>query len=129
MIVLLVTHDLLCSSRVASVASALGTELVLVGDGDELIRRIASVPAGLVLLDLTTPRLQTMDLVPRLRREGPAGMSIVAFGPHVHADALNGAREAGCDKVLPRGQFLNQLATILSPSASASASNTPWVGT
>jgi hypothetical protein len=38
---------------------------------------------------------------------------VIAFGPHVHAEALEAAAAAGCDQVLSRGALMAQLVAIL----------------
>jgi len=35
----------------------------------------------------------------------PAGVPVVAFGPHVDRELLAAAEAAGCDRVLPRSKF------------------------
>jgi CheY-like chemotaxis protein len=64
----------------------------------------------LVLLDLTTPGLDPRALFDRLSEPRP---KVIAFGPHVHEDRLQAARDAGCNLVLPRGQFFVQLERFL----------------
>ncbi len=122
MTALLHTHDLLSASRIASAATASGVELVQYADCDELVWRVAGQDVQLVLLDLATPGLVTADFVPRLRAAGSERLSIVAYGPHVDAARLAEARNAGCDRVLARGQFLAQVTTILARDGAAADS-------
>mgnify|MGYP000141423721 CR=1 FL=1 len=51
------------------------------------------------------PKLDPLDLVPRLRGLDTPPGAIVAFGPHVHRAKLQAAQEAGCEEVFSRGQF------------------------
>ncbi|HJT30565.1 MAG TPA: hypothetical protein VJ783_00755, partial [Pirellulales bacterium] len=68
----------------------------------------------LIILDLNTAALDLGELVPRLRSQLPSGVAIVAFGPHVHESKLAAAADAGCDRVLSRGQFHSRLDSLLS---------------
>jgi len=38
---------------------------------------------------------------------------VVGYGSHVDADTLHAARVAGCDPVLPRSRFVEELPTAL----------------
>ena len=38
---------------------------------------------------------------------------VVAYGPHMNAPVLKEARAAGCDVVMPRSQFVEELGTSL----------------
>jgi CheY-like chemotaxis protein len=67
----------------------------------------------LVIVDLTTPNLDIRDAVQRLRAASPAPAAILAFAPHVQADRLRAAVQAGCDQVLTRGQFSREMSSWL----------------
>ena len=68
--------------------------------------------AKLALLDLGLPGLDIAATVDRLR-EVAGNAKIIAYGPHVNAAALAAAAQAGCDSVMPRSQFDQQIAAIL----------------
>jgi CheY-like chemotaxis protein len=118
MSVLLLTTDLACSSQV----SAAAMRAPLTGGGlidvetcmstARLLERAADTSPWLVILDLNAQPLNCGELVPRLKRLADP-VEIIAFGPHVHEARLQAAEDAGCDLVLPRGQFYAQLDKIL----------------
>ncbi|MCU0961998.1 MAG: response regulator [Pirellulaceae bacterium] len=112
---LLLSSDLLVTARVASIAREIRLQVVVAATGDAALDRASSDPIRVILLDVATPGLNLADLVPRLRDAAQGGVAIIAFGPHVDDAVLEGARQAGCDKVLARGQFLNQVAAVLLP--------------
>jgi len=62
---------------------------------------LASIPARLVLLDLSRPGA--------LEAIATVTAPVVGFGSHVDDDLLAAARAAGCDEVLPRSRFFRQL--------------------
>jgi DNA-binding NarL/FixJ family response regulator len=111
---LLLTSDLICSSQVAGGAARTGVELATASTADGLLDLAAAKTADLVILDLNTEGYDPRELVPQLRALRPSPRSIIAFGPHVHEARLAIAIAAGCDAVLPRGQFYARLDELLS---------------
>ena len=110
---LFLTTDLMFSSRVSGIADATGFDLTIVADGEQLVARSSEHAISLVLLDLSAPSVDPMELVPRLKQLVCPSAAVVAFGPHVHRARLDAAREAGCDEVMSRGEFNSQIESIL----------------
>jgi hypothetical protein len=109
--VLLISRDLMASSTVSSTAKSIGVPLrTLAADGVEGASEAEAVT--LVAIDLAGLNEAVEDLVERVRKRWPQA-EIVAFGPHVATHELEQARQAGCERVLARGQFLAQLQSIL----------------
>jgi 3-deoxy-D-arabino-heptulosonate 7-phosphate (DAHP) synthase class II len=92
--VLLATRDLIFRSKLAAVAAEAGAEIVR-GDCD------------LVVLDVEAP-----GAVDRIRGLVLKGVAVLAFGPHVRAELLRAAREAGAVAV-PNSQVAQVLAERL----------------
>ena len=108
--VLLLSNDLMTASQIeGAVRSAGGGVSVATTVGKSLDE--AENPIDVVILDLST----TGDVAATvsLFREHSSPPRIIAFGPHVHAGKLAAAKEAGCDAVYTRGQFLPQVAAAL----------------
>jgi CheY-like chemotaxis protein len=110
---LLLSDDLMFTSRITATARQLGLEI-----------RSASAQVGLenlaerqaprcVILDLSNPGLDVGALVRRLREVCSQPPFIVGYGSHVDAATLRAAREAGCDLVLPRSKFVEELPRVL----------------
>jgi CheY-like chemotaxis protein len=76
----------------------------------ELARRQAP---RCVLIDLHNPGLDLADLLRRLGEVCPTPPRVVGYGSHVDADRLRAARAAGCDPVLPRSKFVEELPAAL----------------
>jgi CheY-like chemotaxis protein len=109
---LILSDDLLFSSRITGTAEALGLTVRRVRGSDELIRQAELVRPTCVLLDLHNPGLDVVAVVARLKALDAPPL-LVAYGSHVDATTLHQAREAGCDRVLPRSQFVEELAAAL----------------
>jgi DNA-binding response OmpR family regulator len=106
---LILSDDLLDSSRIAGHARAAGQEVVTCRDSATLLKALDRRPA-LALIDLHNPGLAIETVVPVLRA---AGVRVVGFGSHVDVTRLKAARAAGCDEVLPRSAFFDGLETKL----------------
>jgi CheY-like chemotaxis protein len=111
-VALLLSDDLLFRSRITGTADALGLTVRTARTADELLRQAEQLQPTCVLVDLHNPGLAIADLVERLKCQG-SGPRIIAYGSHVDAAALRAAREAGCDRVLPRSQFVDELPQAL----------------
>ena len=98
--VLLISSDLMASSRLAGAVRSAGAEL-------ETLARAAGVPrAGafdIVLLDLQSLAADPASLVARARELGGPAAKVVAFGPHVWQDRLDAPW-----RVVARGCHLNR---------------------
>lgn len=109
----MLTGDLLWSSKISVAASQQGKSLAIAYNLDALCEKVAASPQDLVLLDLNTPGLAPAAVLARLRELPNKPQAIVAFGPHVEEQRLVLAAESGCDLVLTNGQFHQNLDQIL----------------
>ncbi len=114
--------DLLFLSRVREAARAQGLEVRGVGRPSGLLPA-CSPPPRVVILDLDSTRLPALPALEVLRAEPAlAGVRVVGFFSHVHAERAQAARAAGCDHVLARSAFVRELPALLaSPQAGAEA--------
>jgi CheY-like chemotaxis protein len=85
--------------------------LKVVGNGDALVAAAATQDHKLVLVDLNA-RQGALDAVSQLHNAGNA-QPIIGFLSHVQVDLAEKARAAGCQSVLPRSTFTQNLADIL----------------
>ena len=108
---LLLCDDLIFTSRITGTAKALGLSVGVARDVAGLLRMAKSSPPTCVLLDLHFPGLDLPTLLAELRAIGP--MRVVGYGSHVDAATLHAARVAGCDPVLPRSKFVEELPAAL----------------
>ena len=107
------TRDLFFSSRIASAAGQCGMDMTVVMTREELLQRLSSADARLVLLDLGACGADVHAFVSELRSTAAAPVFIVAFGAHVDEATLSAARDGGCDEVFTRGQFSGQMVKVL----------------
>ena len=109
------TTDLMYSSRVMSVAQAVGMPLETAMSPAAFVEQLSHGDVTLAILDLTAPECDPAVLVPQVLAAAPQAQ-IVAYGPHVDHERLAAALAAGCHRVFSRGQFVQELAAILAES-------------
>ncbi len=108
---LLLSDDLMFISRIVGTARSLGLEMKSARAPAPLLALAAAQPPTCVLLDLQNPGLDIVAVVHSLKEIGK--VTIVGYGSHVDAATLKAARDAGCDVVLPRSKFVEDLAAEL----------------
>jgi DNA-binding NarL/FixJ family response regulator len=110
------TRDLVFLWRAATAGRAAGIVLRSAGDAAAFLRACEEIAPCLALVDLDAAGGELPALVRAVRAldHRPA---LVAYAPHVRRELLQGARDAGCDLVLTRGQFHDRLEPLLAAAA------------
>jgi CheY-like chemotaxis protein len=108
---LLVTGDMIFSTKIGGTARALGIDMQVVGSLPAAQERIRESRPRCVILDLSLPSLTQEAMVEIV--VAAAGGTVLAFGSHVDAMRLQQAREAGCTEVMPRSRLSNELPALL----------------
>jgi DNA-binding NarL/FixJ family response regulator len=103
--------DLFFQMKLAETAKQLGVELKVAANGDALMNLLESAPK-LVIVDLNA-RSQPIQAIERLRL-AQKDLRVVGFLSHVQTGLAAQAAAAGCDEVMPRSSFTQNLAAILS---------------
>jgi CheY-like chemotaxis protein len=110
---LLLCDDLIFTSRITGTARDLGLTVKAAASVDRLRDLAKSQTPICIIIDLGNPGLVIEDLIGWLRENCPALPRVVAYGSHVDTATLRRAREAGCDPVLPRSKFVEELPQAL----------------
>lgn len=103
--------DLFFQMKVLETAKQLGLEFKVAANADVLMTLLEQRPK-LVIVDLNA-RSQPVQAVEKIRA-AKNDVRVVAFLSHVQRDLAAQAQAAGCNEVLPRSLFTQNLATILS---------------
>jgi CheY-like chemotaxis protein len=106
---LMLCDDLIFFSRVAGTAREIGTSVRMERNSADLLTALRIQTPGCIIVDLQNPGLDLTQLLQEIRSMCPKMPCLVAYGSHVEAEALRSARKAGCDRVLPRSQFVVDL--------------------
>jgi CheY-like chemotaxis protein len=112
-VVVAVVDDLMFLSRIREAAQRQGADVRAVRSAADAAAACRA-GAGLVIVDLDTPRLPVMEAVAAIVAD-PAlsGVQLVGFYSHVETERAREARSAGCRTVLPRSAFVRQLDDLL----------------
>jgi DNA-binding NarL/FixJ family response regulator len=102
--------DLFFQMKLAETAKHLGVEVKVAATPDALQALLTPAPK-LLIVDLNS-RSEPIATIQRLRAD-KNGVRVVGFLSHVQTDLAAQARAAGCDEVMPRSAFTQNLATIL----------------
>jgi CheY-like chemotaxis protein len=111
--ILAAVTDLFFAGKITAAAKRVGVPVEFVRSESELLQKTDSAPA-ILLLDLNDARLDPVSLVARLKADPlRKDVRVIAFLSHVQVDLKRAADQAGCDLVLPRSVFSQQLDDLL----------------
>ena len=106
---LLLCDDLMFASRISGEARGQSLSVKSARSLDQLLALARQDAPSCVLLDLAFPGLDLPNLFRQLGDACSQLPRVVAYGSHVDAERLQAARAAGCDPVLPRSKFVEDL--------------------
>ena len=120
--VLAVVDDLLFSSKIRAVASSTGRPVAFVRDRAAIVASIRERQPSLVIFDLDRASLDPIGAIAEIRSQTDlAGVRLVGFASHVHADLFAAARAAGIDLALARSGFVTALPELMATDAAPPA--------
>jgi hypothetical protein len=112
--VLAVVDDLLFSSKIRAVATATGRPAAFVREREAVLPAIREHQPTLVIFDLDRANLDPVGAIMEIRAQPDlAGLKLVGFGSHVHAERFAMARAAGLDVAMARSGFVAVLPQLL----------------
>jgi DNA-binding NarL/FixJ family response regulator len=111
--IVVLVEDLLFLAKIRETAKALGVTVVT-GDSRGGLTAIAEAQPQAIILDLNSRLLSAVEWIQGLKSD-PASrpIRIVGFASHVQAKLISDARAAGCDSVMARSAFAQQLPNLL----------------
>ncbi len=110
--------DIFFLAKVHETAKHTGVTLETAATGEQLLKAAAASPAALILVDLNA-RQGALDAVEQLCASNSAmngqgnPRRVIAFLSHVQTDLAERALAAGCQDVMPRSKFTQNLPEIL----------------
>jgi DNA-binding NarL/FixJ family response regulator len=112
--VVALVDDLFFQAKLRETARQTGITLETAAKGEQLLAAAAASPAALVIVDLnaTDGALEAVEQLNKSRAPGNP-RRVIAFLSHVQTDLAARARAAGCEEVMPRSKFTQNLAEIL----------------
>ena len=112
--VLAAVEDLLFRSKISEGAGALGVEAGFPRSPKKLLATLRESPPDLLIIDLNSARFEPLELLRIVKSDGALqDVSTVGFLSHVQGDLALAARASGCDRVMARSAFVENLPQIL----------------
>jgi CheY-like chemotaxis protein len=118
--VVAVLSDLMFTVKIQDAAKRAGLDAVFVTSQENALAQARDNP-GLVVLDLNYAAVEPVELIRKLKQEKTtAKIQLLGFVSHVQTDLIQAARESGCDRVMARSAFSQNLPAILAELSWAS---------
>ncbi len=110
---LAVLNDLMFTVKIQEAAKRAGLDLVFVKSKGDALDRAKEDPA-VIILDLNHAAAEPLELISLLKANpGTSGIPLVGYVSHVQLDLRQAAGEAGCDVVVARSAFVQNLPELL----------------
>jgi CheY-like chemotaxis protein len=112
--VLAAVEDLLFRSKISETAQTLGVEAAFPRTREKLLGALRESPPDLLILDLNSARFDALELLRTVKTDGALrDVPTVGFLSHVQAELVVAARRSGCDRVMARSAFVENLPHVL----------------
>jgi hypothetical protein len=115
--ILFFIEDLFFFAKINETARKLGIKVAFVKNQPETLARIIDAPEderpSLIVFDLNNAAAKPLTLIPKIKSKLKRGTSVIGFLSHLQGDLKAKAVEAGCDMVMPRSAFSQNLPNLL----------------
>ncbi|HEX5068624.1 MAG TPA: hypothetical protein VFV78_00305 [Vicinamibacterales bacterium] len=106
--------DLLFQSRIRAAAQSIAAPIRFLRQHDALLTAVREGRPSLVILDLDCDAIHPIAVIREIRSDPElTGIPVVGYASHVHAERLQAARDAGCDRVMARSGFVAALPNLI----------------
>ena len=109
-------EDLFFMAKIQETARKLNVKVEFVKTDKDLsdkLQQNGEEKPSLIIFDLNNNSVKPLTLIPKLKSKLKKGTSIIGFLSHVQGDLKQKAHEVGCDMVLPRSAFSQNLPQLL----------------
>jgi len=107
--------DLFFLAKIQETARKMNVKVEFVKTESDLNERMGENgdTPSLIIFDLNNAAAKPLSVIPKLKSKLKKATNIIGFVSHVQGDLKVKAQEAGCDMVLPRSAFSQNLAQLL----------------
>ena len=110
--VLAVVNDLFFSVKLTDAAKRTGMALEFLKDSEAVLEKAKERP-NLIILDLNFEAVEPIGLIGKLKGSADTkGISLIGYLSHVQGELKQQAQEAGCNMVLARSAFSQNMSQI-----------------
>lgn len=110
-------EDLFFLAKIQETAKKLGIKVGFLKNEKDTVAKFVDAPEeerpSLIVFDLNNVNAKPLTLIPKLRAKLKKGTSIIGFLSHLQGDLKVKAVEAGCDMVMPRSAFSQNLPNLM----------------
>jgi CheY-like chemotaxis protein len=109
-------EDLFFLAKINETARKLGVKVEFVKTEKEVFERMGqngNEKPALIIVDLNNVNVKPLTVIPKLKSKLKKETNIIGFVSHVQGELKMKATEAGCDMVLPRSAFSQNLAQLM----------------
>jgi len=111
--VLAAVGDLMFTVKIHEAAKRVGMKVEFVKSEEDLLEKAKEQPS-LIILDLNFQAVNPLKVIPKLKKQDELKRtSLIGYLSHVQADLKRKAQAAGCDIVMTRSAFSQNLPQIL----------------
>ena len=115
--IVVVENDVMALELTRRLLAAKGYEVTCVSDGEEALRVVPRVKPDLVLMDVSLPGIDGIEVTQRLRRSRrSAAVPVAVLSAQAFGDDVDRARRAGCvqymTKPIGARELLERVATL-----------------
>ena len=115
--ILFFIEDLFFNAKITETARKLGVKVAFIKNEKDAIAELTDSEEadrpGLIVFDLNNANAKPLTLIPKLKAKLKKSTSIVGFLSHLQNELRAKAIEAGCDTVMPRSAFSQNLPNLL----------------
>jgi CheY-like chemotaxis protein len=107
--------DLFFVAKIQEVSRKINVKVEFVKTDKDIAEKTEGVEEkpSLIIVDLNSNGIKPLPVITKMRSKYKKATSIVGFVSHVQGDLKVKAQEAGCDVVMPRSAFSQNLVSIL----------------
>jgi len=99
--------------KIQDAAKRAGLDVTFVKSQEDALAQARSLPA-VMILDLNTTAVDALELIGKLKSDAEtSSVNLLGYVSHVQADLKQAAHEKGCDMVIARSAFSQNLPTML----------------
>lgn len=110
-------EDLFFLAKIQETAKKLGIKVGFLKNEKNTLSKIVDAPENerpsLIVFDLNNANAKPLTLIPKLKAKLKKSTSIIGFLSHLQGDLKVKAVEAGCDMVMPRSAFSQNLPNLM----------------
>jgi CheY-like chemotaxis protein len=116
--ILAAVDDLMFKVKILETAKQVGVRVGTASTAQDALARARAERPALIILDLHSQACAPDEVLKALKADPDLrAIPVLGYFSHVHPDVAERARQAGCDRVLPRSAFSATLPDLLRPYA------------